>query len=59
METAMQSIELNFATPDWLLIRQALSLALLRNKPVVFTTGGAFLGSAPAYRHLFEDAAPL
>lgn len=55
----MQPIELDYTNPDWLLIRQALSLALLGNKPVVIAGGGAFLGSAPAYRPLFEDAARL
>lgn len=55
----MQAIELDYNAPDWLLIRQALSLALLGNKPIVITGGGAFLDGAPAYRPLFDDAARL
>ena len=53
----MQTLVLDYTAPDWLLIRQALSLALLRSRPVAITHGGAFLEGAPAYRPLFEDAA--
>ena len=53
----MQSAVLDYDAPDWLLIRQALSLALLRARPVTIGRGGAFLDGAPAYRPLLEDAA--
>jgi RNA 3'-terminal phosphate cyclase len=52
----MQTTVLDYNAPDWTLIRQALSLALLRKRPVAVTGGGAFLEAAPAYRPLFEDA---
>ena len=51
----MQIIELDFQNPDWLLIRQALSLALLRNQPITIAGGAAFLGDHGEYRPLFDD----
>ena len=51
----MQMIEINNADMDWLMIRQALSFALLKNRTVVIPRGRAFLQENPRYRHLFED----
>jgi RNA 3'-terminal phosphate cyclase len=55
-EKVMQTTLLDYTAPDWVLIRQALSLALLGKKPVAISGGGAFLEAAPAYRPLFDDA---
>ena len=48
-------IDINVEHIDWLLIRQALSLALLKNKPVAIHGGPQFLKQHPEYRPLFED----
>jgi hypothetical protein len=48
-------IDLSFPDIDWLLIRQALSLALLKNQPITIAGGAEFLGDNKEYRPLFDD----
>jgi len=50
-------LEIDFTDIDWLLIRQALSLALLKNRPVHILRGRAFLERNPEYLPLFDDIA--
>jgi RNA 3'-terminal phosphate cyclase len=48
-------IDISFPDIDWLLIRQALSLALLRNQPITIAGGPAFLRDHGDYLPLFDD----
>ena len=51
----MTPIELDIQNIDWPLLRQALSLALLRNRPVAVRGGARFLADAPEYAPLYSD----
>jgi hypothetical protein len=48
-------IDISFPDIDWLLFRQALSLALLKNQPITIAGGAEFLGEKKEYRPLFDD----
>ena len=48
-------IDISFPDIDWLLIRQALSLALLKNQPITIAGGAEFLEEKKEYRPLFDD----
>ena len=50
-------VELDFKDIDWLHIRQALSLSLLKNRAVAVRHGAAFLEGSPEYQPLFNDLA--
>ncbi|MCP4137333.1 MAG: hypothetical protein GY754_40575 [bacterium] len=51
----MDCLELHFDTLDWVLIRQTLSLALLRNREVSIAGGAAFIDENNEYLPLFFD----
>lgn len=51
----MTPIELNIPAIDWPLLRQALSLSLLRSRPVAVRGGASFLDGLPGYAPLFDD----
>jgi RNA 3'-terminal phosphate cyclase len=48
-------LKINHADIDWLMIRQALSLALLKSKSVNLVGGQTFLNKNPQYKQLFND----
>jgi RNA 3'-terminal phosphate cyclase len=53
----MHYLDIHFPETDWLLIRQALSLALLKNQPITITRGADFLAEHGEYLPFFEDIA--
>ncbi len=46
---------IDFTRQDWIVIRQALSLALLKNSPITIGGGAAFFAENPDYRPVFDD----
>ncbi len=50
-------LEIKNENIDWLMIRQALSLALLKNISVRLSGGQSFLLKNPRYRQVFDDMA--
>jgi RNA 3'-terminal phosphate cyclase len=48
-------LEINYTDIDWLMIRQALSLAFLKGRSVSLGSGQAFLHKNPQYKQLFDD----
>ncbi|HNW28176.1 MAG TPA: RNA 3'-terminal phosphate cyclase [Spirochaetota bacterium] len=46
---------IDFPNPDWLVIRQALSLALMKTTPITIGRGAAFIEEHPEYRPIFDD----
>lgn len=59
METIVAHRDLHFPGQDWLLIRQALSLALLKNTPITIGGGGLCIESSAGARPLFDDMAGM
>lgn len=51
----MGVILLDRTVPDWVYIRQALSLALLKNRPITIAEGMAFLNAYPEYFPVLDD----
>jgi RNA 3'-terminal phosphate cyclase len=51
----MAIMEIISPDPDWLFIRQSLSLALLKQQPITIGGAAAFLDDPNEYRPLFED----
>lgn len=51
----MGVILLDHTVPDWVYIRQALSLALLKNRPITIAGGMAFLNAHPEYIPILDD----
>ncbi len=51
----MGIIILDRAVPDWVYIRQALSLALLKNRPITIAEGMAFFDANPEYNPVLDD----
>lgn len=51
----MREILLDHTVPDWVYIRQALSLALMKNRPITIAQGMAFLETCPEYIPLLDD----
>jgi len=49
--------EINISDPDWLIIRQALSLSLLRQVPITIGGAAGFLEAHADYRPLLDDLA--
>ncbi|MCU0849202.1 MAG: hypothetical protein MUD12_15075 [Spirochaetes bacterium] len=52
-------VGLEFEGIDWTAIRQALSLSLLKKRPLKIAGGGAFLSERPEYMPLFLDISDL
>lgn len=50
---------IDFPNPDWILIRQALSLSLLKNVPITIGGGAAFIDGNPDFRPILEDMARM
>ncbi|MBP7737049.1 MAG: hypothetical protein KA369_13815 [Spirochaetes bacterium] len=51
----MATIDIDFPGPDWIIIRQALALALLKQAPITIGGGAAFLEKNRDFRPIFED----
>ncbi len=52
-------IVIDFPDPDWIIIRQALSLALLKKAPITIGGGAAFIEGCPEYQPVFDDMARM
>ena len=52
-------VNIDFPNPDWIVIRQALSLALMKAIPITIGRGAAFIEAHPAYRPILDDMARL
>ncbi|HOT46112.1 MAG TPA: RNA 3'-terminal phosphate cyclase [Spirochaetota bacterium] len=53
----METIDI--PNPDWTIIRQALSLALMKTTPITIGRGAAFIAEHPEYRPIFDDIARM
>ncbi len=56
---AMATMDIDFPNPDWTLIRQALSLSLLKNVPITIGGGAAFIAGNPGFRPILDDMARM
>lgn len=55
VQRIMSMLSITIPDPDWVIIRQALSLALVRSQPITIGEGAAFFDAHREYRPLFED----
>lgn len=55
----MATIYIDFPDPDWIIIRQALALALLKQAPITIGGGAAFLEKNRDFRPVFDDIVPM
>lgn len=51
----MEMTPITIPGPDWVLIRQALSLALLKNQPITIGGAAEFLDAHREYRPVYDD----
>jgi RNA 3'-terminal phosphate cyclase len=55
----MKIMVIDFPNPDWILIRQALSLSLLKNVPITIGGGAAFIAGNPDFKPILDDMARM